>query len=57
MEWESLDLGITIVLEALDNTMGTLHDVIIPSSRVLLGLASYLLLPLYIFYFLTILSL
>ena len=37
MERESLDVGIVSVLEALDNTTGALHDVIVPSSQVLLG--------------------
>ena len=34
MEWESLDMGIVSVLEALDHARGALRDVIIPSGRV-----------------------
>ena len=41
MERESLDVGITSLLEALDNATSALHDVVVPSGRVLLGLASY----------------
>ena len=57
MEWESLDVGIVSVLEALDHTAGTLRDVVVPSGRVLLGLASCPFLPLYTFCILTIISL
>ena len=32
MEWESLDVGIASVLEALDNAMGALRDIVVPSS-------------------------
>ena len=32
MEWESLDVGITFVLEALDHTTGALRDVVAPSG-------------------------
>ena len=35
MEWESLNVWITSVLEALDHAVGALRDVIVPSSRVL----------------------
>ena len=34
MEWESLDMGITFVLEALDHVRGALRDVVVPSGRV-----------------------
>ena len=34
MEWESLDEGITTMLEALNHDRGTLCDVIIPTSWV-----------------------
>ena len=30
MEQESLDVGITSMLKALDHARGTLHDVIVP---------------------------
>ena len=43
MERESLDIGTTFVLEALDHAIGALCDVVIPSGRVLLGPASLLL--------------
>ena len=43
MEWESPDVGITSMLEALNHAMGALCDVVIPSGRVLLGPASLLL--------------
>ena len=32
MEWESLDVGIASMLEALNHTTGALHDVVVPSS-------------------------
>ena len=35
MEWESLDVGIVSVLEALDHARGALRDVVIPFDRVL----------------------
>ena len=35
MEWESLDVGITSMLEALDHPQGALRDVVIPSGQVL----------------------
>ena len=35
MEQESLDVGITSVLEALDHARGALRDVVVPSSWVL----------------------
>ena len=57
MERESLDIGIASLLEALDHTAGTLCDVVVPSGRVLLGLASCPFLPLYTFCILTIISL
>ena len=34
MERESLDMGITSVLEALDHARGALHNVVVPSGRV-----------------------
>ena len=34
MKWESLDVGVASVLEALDHARGALHDVVIPSSWV-----------------------
>ena len=34
MEWESLDVGITSVLEALDHARGALRDIVIPSGWV-----------------------
>ena len=39
MEHESLDVGITSVLEALNHATGALRDIIIPSGRVLFGTA------------------
>ena len=54
MERESLDVGITSVLEALDHTMGALRDIVVPSGQVLLDHASYPFLPLYTFCILTI---
>ena len=57
MERESLDVGITSVLEALDHAMGALRDVVVPSGRVLLGPASCPFLPLYTFCILTIIFL
>ena len=40
MEWESLNVGIMSMLEALDHAMGALRDVVVPSGWVLLGPAS-----------------
>ena len=57
MERESLDIGIVFVLKALDHAMSVLHDVVVPSDRVLLGPASCPFLPLYICCILTIISL
>ena len=57
MEWESLDVGIASMLEALDNALGALRDVVVPSGWVLLGPASCPFLPLYTFCILTIVSL
>ena len=54
MEWENLDIGIASVLEALNHAMGALCDIIVPSGRVLLGLASCPYLPLYTFCILAI---
>ena len=54
MELESLDVGIASVLEALDHAIGALHDVVVPSGRVLFGPASCAYLPLYTFCILTI---
>jgi hypothetical protein len=34
MEWESIDVGVTSVLEALNNTMGVLCDIVTPAVRV-----------------------
>ena len=34
MERESLDVGITSMLEALDHARGALHDVVVPSVQV-----------------------
>ena len=49
MEWESLDVGIVSVLEALNHAMGALRDVVVPSGRVLFHPASCLYLPFSIF--------
>ena len=49
MERESLNVGIMSVLEALDHSMGTLSDIVVPSSWVLLDPASCHFLPLYTF--------
>ena len=57
MERESLDVGITSMLEALDHTTGALRDVVVPSDRVLLSPASCPFPSLYIFCILTIVSL
>ena len=54
MEWESLDVGIISMLEALNHAMGALRDVVVPSSRVLFGPTSCAYLPLYTFCILTI---
>ena len=54
MEWESLDVGFTSEFEALDHAMSALHDVVVPSGRVLFGPASCAYLPLYTFCILTI---
>ena len=35
MEWESLGVVIVSMLEALDHALGTLRDVVVPSSQVL----------------------
>ena len=32
MEWESLDVGIASVLEALDHARGALRDIVVPSG-------------------------
>ena len=48
-ERESLSVGMASMLEALNHTMGTLHDVIIPSGRVLFHPAPCLYLPFSIF--------
>ena len=50
MERESLDVGITSVLEALDHTTGTLRNIVVPSGRVWFGPASCPFLPLYFLY-------
>ena len=34
MEWESLNMGIAPVLEALDHARGALCDVVVPSDQV-----------------------
>ena len=57
MKRESLDVGITSVLEALDHATGALRDVVVPSGRVLFGPTSCPFLPLYTFCILTIVSL
>ena len=57
IERESLDVGIASVLEDLDHATGVLRDVVVPSSRVLLGPGSCPFLPLYTFCILTIVSL
>ena len=57
MERESLDVGITSVLEALDHSMGASRDVVVPSDRVWFGPASWPFLPLYTFCILAIISL
>ena len=54
MEWESLDVGIASVLEALDHATGALCDVVVPSGRVFIDPASCSFLPLYTFCILTI---
>lgn len=56
IERESLDIGIAFVLEALDHATGALHDIVVPSGQVLLGLASCPFLPQCIFCILTIVS-
>ena len=57
MERESLNVGIMSMLEALEHTLGALHDVVVPFSQVLLGPASCPYLPLYTFCILTIIFL
>ena len=57
MERESLDVGIVSMLEALDHTMGALHDVVVPSIQVLFDPTSCPFLPLYTFCIMTIISL
>ena len=57
MERESLNVGITFVLDALDHTTGALRDVVVSSSRVLLGPTSCPYLSLYTFCILTIIFL
>ena len=57
MERESIDIGITSMLEALDHATDTLRDVVVPFGRVLFGLPSCSFLPLYTFCILTIVSL
>ena len=49
IERESLDVGITSVLKALDHAMGALCNVIVPSGQILFGPATYAYLPLYTF--------
>ena len=56
MEGESLDIGITSVLEALDHTTGALRNTIVPSDQVLFGPASCPFLPLHTFCILNIVS-
>ena len=34
MEWESLDMGIASMLEALDHARGALRDIVVPSGWV-----------------------
>ena len=57
MECESLDVGITSMLEALDHAMGALRDIVVPSGQVLLDPASCAFLSLYTFCILTIIFL
>ena len=57
MERESLDVGMASMLEALDNTTGALHDVVVPSGRVLFGPTFCPYPSLYAFYILTIIFL
>jgi len=57
MEWESLDIGVAFMLEALDHAMNALRDVVVPSGGVLHGPASCPFFPLYTFCILTIVSL
>ena len=57
MEQESLDVGITFVLEALDHATGALRDIVVASGWVWFGPASCPFLPLYTFCILTIVSL
>jgi hypothetical protein len=57
MERESLNVGITSVLEALDHAMGALHDTVVPYGWVLFCPASCPFLSLYTFCILTIVSL
>ena len=54
MEQESLDVGIAYVLEALNHATGALHNVVVPSGRVLFGPAFCPYPSLYVFYILTI---
>ena len=54
MERESLDVGITSVLEALNHATGALRDVVVPSGRVLFGPTFGPYPPLYAFCILTI---
>ena len=57
MEWESLDVGIVSMLEALNHALGALRDIVVPSGRVLFGPASCAYFALYTFCILTIVSL
>jgi len=54
---DAADVGIASVLEALDHATGALRDVVVPSGRVLLDLASRPFLALYTFCILTIIFL
>ena len=54
MEQESLDVGIASMLKALNHALGALHDVVVPSGRVLFHPTSCLYLPFSIFYILII---
>ena len=54
MEFESLDVGIVSMLEALNHAMGALRNIVVPSGWVLFGPASCAYFALYTFCILTI---
>lgn len=55
MEWESLDLGVTTVLKALEHATSTLREVVVPSSQVFVR-SCFLFSSSFIFCFLTTVS-